>query len=108
MNANYCERAGLQVSLELSQLIESELAPALGLDAAHFWSGFATLLDELVPVNAALLARRDELQREIDEWHRARRGQAFDVAAHEAHLVRCGYLVPEGPDFHIGTRNVDA
>ena len=30
------------------------------------------------------------------------------MAAHEAHLVRSGYLVPEGPDFHIGTQNVDA
>jgi malate synthase len=108
MHPNYCARAGLQVSLELAQLIESELAPALALDAARFWSGFAALLDELVPANAALLVRRDELQREIDEWHRARRGQVFDVAAHEAHLRRCGYLVREGPDFHIGTRNVDA
>jgi malate synthase len=30
------------------------------------------------------------------------------VAAHEAHLVLSGYLVPEGPDFRIGTQNVDA
>ena len=61
-----------------------------------------------MPLNQALLARRDQLQRDIDDWHRARRGQPFDVAAHEAHLVRSGYLVPEGPDFHIGTQNVDA
>ncbi len=59
-------------------------------------------------VNQALLARRDQLQLDIDDWHRARRGQPFDVAAHEAHLVSSGYLVPEGPDFHIGTQNVDA
>ena len=66
------------------------------------------MLDQLVPINQALLARRDQLQLEIDDWHRARRGRPFDVAAHEAHLVESGYLVSEGPDFQIGTRNVDA
>ena len=108
MNTNYCERAGLRVATELAQLIEKDVAPAVGLDAARFWTGFAALLDQLVPVNQALLARRDQLQLDIDDWHRARRGQPFDVAAHEAHLVRSGYLVSEGPEFHIGTQNVDA
>src|SRR5688572_4761080 len=108
MTTDYCDRAGLRVATALSQLVEQDLAPRLGVDATGFWSGFAALLDQLVPVNQALLARRDELQLGIDEWHRARRGQAFDVAAHEAHLRSCGYLVPEGPDFQIGTQNVDA
>jgi malate synthase len=104
---SYLERSGLNVSTGLARLID-ELSPALGLDGGRFWNGFALLLDELVPVNQALLARRDRLQLDIDEWHRARRGQAFDVAAHEAHLAATGYLVPEGPDFQVGTRNVDA
>jgi malate synthase len=108
MTTNYCARGGLQVATELAQLIEQEVGPQLGLDAARFWSGLAALLERLVPVNEALLERRDQLQRGIDEWHRARRGQPFDVVAHEAHLVGSGYLVPEGPDFSIGTQNVDA
>ena len=108
MSTNYCARAGLQVAAELSALVEQELSPQLGLDAARFWSEFATLLDRLVPVNKSLLERRDQLQLDIDEWHRGRRGQPFDVAAHEEHLVRSGYRVPEGPDFRIGTQNVDA
>ncbi|HEU5134971.1 MAG TPA: malate synthase G, partial [Steroidobacteraceae bacterium] len=108
MNTDYCERGGLQVANALAQLVDRELAPILGLDATRFWPGFAALLDQLVPVNQALLARRDQLQRDIDDWHRARRGQPFDVAAHEAHLRESNYLVPEGPDFDIGTQNVDA
>src|SRR5262245_19141648 len=107
METNYDERSTLKVSTELVQLVEQELAPILGLDTARFWSGLAAVLDDLVPVNQALLARRDELQRGIDEWHLARRTQTFDVAAHEAHLASTGYLVPEGPDFDIGTQNVD-
>ena len=108
MDTNYVERGGLQVAAGLAQLIEQDLSPALGLDGSRFWSGFAALLEQLVPINQALLARRDRLQLDIDEWHRARRGQPFDVAAHEAHLRASNYLVAEGPDFHIGTQNVDA
>jgi len=107
MNTNYVERGGLRVSSALARLIEQELSASLGLDTARFWVGFEALLDELVPINQGLLERRDQFQRDIDVWHRARRGQPFDVAAHEAHLVKLGYLVPEGPDFRIGTQNVD-
>jgi malate synthase len=107
MKTNYVERAGLQVSAELAGLVETELASALKLDPARFWSGFGALLDELVPVNQALLARRDQLQIAIDDWHRKHRSQPFDVAAHEDHLRSIGYLVNEGPGFKIGTRHVD-
>jgi malate synthase len=108
MTTNYNERGGLKVATGLVQLIEQELSSALGLDAGRFWAGLAAMMDELVPVNQALLARRDQFQLVIDDWHRARRGQPFDVAAHESHLVSSGYLVAEGPDFQIGTQNVDA
>jgi malate synthase len=105
---NYVERGGLRVSTELAGLIERDVAPAVGLDTARFWDGFEALLDPLVPANRALLARRDTLQAGIDEWHRARRGQPLDVAAHESHLRGSGYLVAEGPDFEVGTQDVDA
>jgi malate synthase len=106
--SDYMERAGLEVAGELVQLIEGEVAPAVGVDVARFWDGLKSLLDELAPVNRALLERREQLQGAIDEWHRARRGQPFDVVAHESHLRGIGYLVAEGPAFHIGTANVDA
>ncbi len=105
---NYDQRGGLRVSTGLAQLIEQDVAPGVGLDVARFWAGFETLLDQLVPINQALLAKRDQLQLAIDQWHGARRGQPVDVAAHEAHLSGIGYLVPEGPDFLVGTQNVDA
>ena len=108
MPTSYISRAGLQVAGDLAALVEQDVAPPLGLDITAFWTGFAQLLDELVPVNRSLLARRDALQRDIDDWHRARRGQPFDVAAHEHHLEKLGYLVAGGPAFAIGTRDVDA
>src|SRR5262245_13928915 len=105
---DYVERNGLRVSAGLAGMIEQDVMPGTGIDPVKFWGGFAALLDRLVPVNRELLERRDQLQRSIDEWHRARRGQPFDVASHEAHLEGIGYLVPEGADFRIGTQNVDA
>ncbi|WP_114393076.1 malate synthase G [Oleisolibacter albus] len=98
---------GLRVDAGLHRFVESEALPGTGLDPATFWTGFAALATDLTPTNRALLAERDALQAHIDAWHQARRGQDFDPAAYESFLREIGYLVPEGPDFHIGTTNVD-
>ncbi len=87
MRTNYCERGGLQVSVGTgaadragASLPSWDWTPrASGTASPRCWMSSC-------PVNQALLGRRDELQREIDAWHRARRGQPFDVVAHEAHL----------------------
>ncbi|MDQ1191510.1 malate synthase [Brevundimonas vesicularis] len=102
------DRAGLKVAGELIALIEQDVLPGLGLDAAAFWSGAAAIFERFAPENRALLARRDSLQAQIDDWHRARRGQPYDVAASEAFLKEIGYLVEEPAPFTIGTEGVDA
>ncbi|MGA1372282.1 MAG: malate synthase G [Pseudomonadales bacterium] len=101
------ELGGLQVASELDALVRHEIAPGTGIEPDAFWVGFAALLRDLVPTNRALLARRDALQREIDAWHRARRGQAHDPAAYKAFLESIGYLVATPPDFRIETSGVD-
>jgi malate synthase len=100
-------RAGLQVDAVLARFVEDEALPGTGVAAEHFWNGFAALLADFAPQNRALLARRDDLQSRIDAWHDARRGQPHDHAAYKAFLAEIGYLLPEGPDFTIGTANVD-
>ena len=102
------DRAGLKVAGELIALIERDVLPGLGLDAPAFWSGAAALFERFAPENRALLARRDALQAQIDDWHRARRGQPYDVAASQAFLKEIGYLVEEPAPFTIGTEGVDA
>jgi len=101
------ERAGLRVDVGLSRFIESEVLPGTGLDAPGFWSAFAEVVDELGPVNAALLARRDELQRLIDEWHRAHPGPVADPEAYRDFLAEIGYLLPAPAPFQISTADVD-
>ena len=102
------DRAGLSVAGELIALIEGQVLPGLGLDAAAFWSGAAAIFERFAPENRALLNRRDALQARIDDWNRARRGQPYDVAASEAFLREIGYLVEEPQPFTITTDGVDA
>ena len=99
--------AGLSVAAELHEFV-AEAAAGTGVEPAAFWTGFAAILTDLAPRNRALLAKRDELQLQIDTWHRDRRGRPHDPAAYRAFLEQIGYLLPEGPDFAVATANVDA
>jgi malate synthase len=103
----YVTRAGIEADPKLAAFIESEVLGPLGRDVDEFWQGFATLLGEFAPRNAALLAKREELQAKIDAWHSERAGRAIDQGEYQAFLREIGYLVPEPGDFTIGTENVD-
>ena len=80
------EKSGLQVDAALAAFIEDEVIAPLGRDVAQFWAGFAALVERFVPINRALLARRDDLQAQIDAWHLARAGQPIDPAEYQAFL----------------------
>ena len=103
----FVTRAGIEADPQLAAFIETEVLGPLGRDADDFWTGFANLLGSFAPRNAALLARREELQTKIDAWHSERAGQPHDADAYRAFLEEIGYLVPEPGDFTIGTENVD-
>ncbi len=100
------EVSGLSVDRALYDLIEQEITPGSGVDAAAFWQAFADIHAELGPENRRLLETRDELQRQIDAWHKKQPGRV-DLAAYKAFLEEIGYLVPEGGDFAVTTENVD-
>jgi malate synthase len=100
-------RAGIAIDSRLAAFLETQVLTPLGRDVAAFWQGFAALLAEFAPRNAALLARRDELQAQIDAWHVARAGKPHDPVAYKAFLESIEYLVSEPGDFQIGTQNVD-
>jgi malate synthase len=100
------ESAGLSIDHQLFQLISDEVIPGTGVSSADFWQGLADIVNELGPLNRSLLARRDEIQRSLDEWHREHPGKP-DMPAYKAFLADIGYLLPEGDDCQIGTMNVD-
>ncbi|MBC9246552.1 malate synthase G [Paracoccus sp. 11-3] len=103
----YTTRHGLEVATEFATFVENQLLPGTGVEADRFWSGYAELLNDFVGENRDLLARREELQTKIDEWHKARGNQEWDASAYRDFLTRIGYLVPEPAAFAIDNGNVD-
>jgi malate synthase len=101
----YVDRSGLKVADVLAAFVEERVLPGTGIEPARLWDGLAAILTRFVPVNRALLAKRDHLQAQIDDWHEA---NAFEPATYEAFLRKIGYLVPEPAPFTIDTANVDA
>ncbi len=102
----FLNRNGLAIDARLVDFVDRLALPGTGLEPDRFWADFAALLNKFSPENAALLAKREDLQRQIDAWHVARAGQGHDAAAYEEFLRGIGYLVPE-PAFAVGTQNVD-
>ncbi|WP_341521601.1 malate synthase G [Pseudomonas sp. G.S.17] len=98
---------GLQVAKVLFDFVNNEAIPGTGLNTEAFWAGADKLINELAPRNEALLAKRDDLQAQIDAWHQSHAGQAHDAAAYKSFLQEIGYLLPEAADFQITTQNVD-
>ncbi len=98
---------GLQVSDDLLNFVNDEVIPGTGITGDDFWSDFASSVADLAPENRRLIAKRETLQSQIDNWHISRRGQDFDAADYKAFLEEIGYLVPEGDDFKITSANID-
>ncbi|MBS0503870.1 MAG: malate synthase G [Proteobacteria bacterium] len=104
---NRVERSGLQVAAVLAHFIEEQALPGTGIEPAAFWSGVAEIFARFAPQNAVLLAKRDTIQAQLDDWHEARRGQPIDQSVYQAFLRQIGYLLPEPAPFAVGTENVD-
>src|SRR4051794_32509240 len=89
------EIGGLRVAASLHRYVEQEALPGSGVDPTAFWSGVDAIVHELAPRNHELLARREQLQSQIDDWHRAHPGTPED--GYEDFLREIGYLLDE-PD----------
>ena len=98
----------LHVAANLQRFIEDEVLPGTGVEAAAFWMGFDELVHDLAPKNRALLAERDRLQVELDDWHRSNPGPITDMPAYRSFLESIGYLQPEPGEVKISTSNVDS
>ena len=98
------QKGKLAIAKELYDFIENEALPGSGLNSDTYWKNFEQVVVDLSPKNKALLAKRDDIQAKIDEWHR---NNKFELGAYKAFLTEIGYLLPEVEDFQITTENVD-
>ncbi|GAY07824.1 malate synthase G [Pseudonocardia sp. N23] len=90
--------AALQVDPALEAFVRDELLLGLDdLDPDTFWATFAALNRLFQRRTAELLARRDDLQRQVDGWHAAHPGPLDEAGRDEyaGFLTDIGYLVPE-------------
>ena len=101
------EKYGLRIARSLADFIDHEALPGTGVTAYRFWQGLSDLAHDFGPKNRSLVAHRELLQSQIDDWHTARKGQPHDAGAYKAFLQEVGYLIPEGADFEVETSNVD-
>tara|TARA_R110001592_G_scaffold66438_2_gene203959 strand:+ start:8664 stop:10847 length:2184 start_codon:yes stop_codon:yes gene_type:complete len=100
------QHSGLQIADVLYRLVNDEVAPGTGISPDTFWAAMADILKDLAPKNRELLQKREQIQAQIDDWHRAHAGK-FDAAAYKAFLQDINYLLPEPADFNVATENVD-
>ena len=98
---------GLQIAKSLWELVDSEICPGTGISSQIFWRKFEEIVNQLGPVNRALLQKREQIQQQIDEWHQGNAGKPFVLADYKAFLTDIGYLVKEGEPFAITTENID-
>jgi malate synthase len=103
---DYQKVGNLQVAQVLFDFVNNEAIPGSGVISEQFWSGFETIVTELIPENKALLARREEIQTDLNEWHKQNK-ENFQFKNYKEFLKELGYLEPEVEDFEITTEGVD-
>lgn len=92
--------SGLQVDSALQEFVAGELLAGLDVEPERFWSIVADLQERFAGRVEELLRRRDELQEQIDAWHKEH--GVGNVEALEAFLTEIGYLLPlEEPTIRV-------
>ena len=104
---DYIDIAELKIAKPLYELVRNEISPGTGINGDEAWKGFAKIIDELAPVNRALLNKRDELQARIDAWHLEHNNEDMNCSAYKNYLYEIGYIKKTSGDFSIATENVD-
>ena len=101
------DKNGLKVSSTLFEFINKEVIPNTEIDIDSFWSKFSEVVHELSPINKALIQKRENIQKKIDDWHKSNKGKDLNKKEYIDFLKSIEYLVEEENDFKIETSEVD-
>jgi len=99
---------GLKVDKSLYDLINQEILPTTKITKDHFWKSFEYIIEQLTPINKALLEKREELQKKIDNWHKHNKYDSNNIKEYKQFLEDIGYLAKPCEDFKVTTQNVDS
>ncbi len=106
MSSNSTSIGKSKVNNDLYNFVNSEIIPGTGVNEKDFWEGFIKAANALAPKNKKLLKKRDDLQKQIDEWHKKNKG-AINIEEYKNFLKQIGYIVEEKEKFNIETSSVD-
>ena len=106
-DSQHDQESTLEISSEIKNVLEDEILPGLDISAEEFWISFEKIIDDFSPRNKALLAKREEIQTLIDEWHISKKGEVHNHDEYRSFLEEIGYIAPRANDFTISTENVD-
>ncbi|MCM3600534.1 malate synthase G [Robertmurraya korlensis] len=101
----YVTKGKLKIAAELYHFIQKEALPHTQVVEELFWEGFSELVHDLTPKNEALLRKREDLQQQINRFHK--QPSTFTPESYKNFLTEIGYLEKEVPDFEVTTENVD-
>ena len=107
MTTKYHSVNNLKVSEKLLSFVNEELFKDINISPQEFWIGFDKAVHELAPKNRELIRIREDLQKQIDDWHIKNKGKEIKIEEYKKFLKKIGYLKDEGPDFKIETTNID-
>ena len=97
----------LKIDKTLFDFINNEVLPGTDINQDNFWNKFSKVVHEISPVNKKLIEKRENIQKQIDEWHLANPKDKFDKNKYTQFLKSISYLINENGDFKITTSNVD-
>ena len=104
---DYILQGKLSIAGVLFRFVNNELLPGTGINAKKFWGGLDKYAHELAHKNKKLLEFRENLQKQIDDWHKRRKGEKIDSKKYLGFLKKIGYIKKEAGNFQIKTENVD-
>ena len=97
----------LKVDKTLFDFINNEVLPGTDINQDNFWKKFSKVVHEISPENKKLIEKRENIQKQIDEWHLANPKDKFNKDKYTEFLKSISYLIDEGSEFKITTSNVD-
>ena len=107
MKQKYIALGKSKINESLYNFVNNEIAPDTGINAEHFWNQFINSANILSKKNKFLLNKRDEIQKQIDDWHIDNK-ENFNIESYKNFLKEIGYIVEEKDNFKIETENVDS